>query len=77
MGYSRRLNLLSILEKTVFKASAVSLSELVASPSSVNIIFVLGGVLLKRNGLAVLQNFFVSVMLFSKHALNIPLLKLL
>lgn len=77
MGYSRRLKLLSILEKTVFKASAVSLSELVASPSSVNIIFVLGGVLLKRNGLAVLQNFFVSVMLFSKHALNIPLLKLL
>ena len=64
MGYSRRLKLLSILEKTVFKASAVSLSELVASPSSVNIIFVLGGVLLKRNGLAVLQNFFVSVMLF-------------
>ena len=77
MGYSRRLKLLSILEKTVFKASAVSLSELVASPSSVNIIFVLGGVLLKRNGLAVLQNFFVSVILFSKHALNIPLLKLL
>ena len=77
MGYSRRLKLLSILEKTVFKASAVSLSELVASPSSVNIIFVLGGVLLKRNGLAVLQNFFVSVMLFSKHALSIPLLKLL
>ena len=77
MGYSRRLKLLSILEKTVFKASALSLSELVASPSSVNIIFVLGGVLLKRNGLAVLQNFFVSVMLFSKHALNIPLLKLL
>ena len=77
MGYSRRLKLLSILEKTIFKASAVSLSELVASPSSVNIIFVLGGVLLKRNGLAVLQNFFVSVMLFSKHALNIPLLKLL
>ena len=77
MGYSRRLKLLSILEKTVFKASAVSLSELVASPLSVNIIFVLGGVLLKRNGLAVLQNFFVSVMLFSKHALNIPLLKLL
>ena len=77
MGYSRRLKLLSILEKIVFKASAVSLSELVASPSSVNIIFVLGGVLLKRNGLAVLQNFFVSVMLFSKHALNIPLLKLL
>ena len=77
MGYSRRLKLLSILEKTVFKASAVSLSEPVASPSSVNIIFVLGGVLLKRNGLAVLQNFFVSVMLFSKHALNIPLLKLL
>ena len=56
MGYLGRLRLLTILEKKVFRTSAISLS---------NVIFALNGVLSERNGLTVLQNFFLSVMLSS------------
>ena len=45
MEYSRRLKLLTILEKKVFRTLAISLSELITSPSSVNVIFALNGVL--------------------------------
>ena len=43
MGYSGKLRLLTILEKKVFRTSAVSLSELITSPSSINVIFALNG----------------------------------
>ena len=48
MGYSGRLRLLTILEKKVFRTLAISLSELITSPSSINVIFALNGVLSER-----------------------------
>ena len=54
-----RLILLTILEKKVFRTSAISLSELIISPSSINAIFALNEVLSERNGLTVLQKFIV------------------
>ena len=54
MGYLGRLRLITILEKKVFRTSAISLSKLIISPSSVNVIFALNGVLSERNGLTVL-----------------------
>ena len=45
MTYWRRFRLLTILDKKVFRTSAVSLSELIASPTSTNIISALNGVL--------------------------------
>ena len=63
MGYWERLTgrliLLTILEKKVFRTSAISLSELIISPSSINAIFALNEVLSERNGLTVLQKFIV------------------
>ena len=55
MGYSGRLRLLTILEKKLLR-TAFLLSELIISPSSINVIFGLNGVLFERNGLTVLQN---------------------
>ena len=52
---SGRLRLLTILEKEVFRTSAVSLSELLTSPSSINVIFALEGVLSERNKVTVLR----------------------
>ena len=51
MGYWGRLRLLTILEKKVFRTSAISLSELIISPSSINVILTLNGVLSERSGL--------------------------
>ena len=65
MRYSGRLRLLTLLEKKVFRTSAVSLSELITSPSSINVIFALDGDFSERNGLTVLQNFLLSVILNS------------
>ena len=56
MGYSGRLRFFTILEKKVFRTSTILLSELIISPSSINVIFELNGVLSERNGLTVLQN---------------------
>ena len=64
MGYSGRLRLLIILKKKAFRTSAISLSEIIISPSSINVIFALNGVLCQRKALTVLQNFLLSVMLF-------------
>ena len=64
MGYSGRFRLLTILEKKVFRTS-----ELITSPSSINVIFALNGVLSQRNGLTVLQNFLLSVTLFASRLL--------
>ena len=55
MGYSGKLRLLTILEKKLLR-TAFLLSELIISPSSINVIFGLNGVLFERNGLTVLQN---------------------
>ena len=55
MGYSGRLRLLTILEKKLLR-TVFLLSELIISPSSINVIFGLNGVLFERNGLTVLQN---------------------
>ena len=55
MGYSGILRLLTILEKKLLR-TAFLLSELIISPSSINVIFGLNGVLFERNGLTVLQN---------------------
>ena len=46
MGYSGRLRLLTMLEKKVFGTSGISLSELIISPSSINVIFTLNRVLI-------------------------------
>ena len=59
-----RLILLTILEKKVFRTSAISLFELIISPSSINAIFALNEVLSERNGMTVLQNLLLSEMLF-------------
>ena len=64
MGYSGRLRLLTILEKKVCRTLAISLSELITSPSSINVIFALNGVLSERNGSTVLQNVLLPVTLF-------------
>ena len=68
MGYWERLTgrliLLTILEKKVFRTSAISLFELIISPSSINAIFALNEVLSERNGMTVLQNLLLSEMLF-------------
>ena len=69
MGYPGRLRLLTLLDKKVFRTSAVSLSELITSPSSINVIFALDGDFSERNGLTVLQNFLLSVMLYSSKLL--------
>ena len=69
MGYSGRLRLLTILEKKVFRTLAISLSELITSPSSINVIFALNGVLSERNGLTVLQNVLLPVTLFASKLL--------
>ena len=61
--------LLTILEKNVFRAPTISLSKLIISPSSINGIFALNGVLSERNGLTVLQNVLLSVMLFLSNRL--------
>ena len=55
MGYSGRLRLLTTLGKKVFRTSAISLSQLIISPSSINVIFALNGVLSERNNLTVLE----------------------
>ena len=70
MGYSGRLRLLIILKKKVFRTSADSLSELTTSPSSINVIFALDRVLPEGSGLTVLQNFLLSVILFSSKLLK-------
>ena len=54
MEYSGRLRLLTILEKKVFKTSTILLSELIISPSSINVICALNKVLSERNELTVL-----------------------
>ena len=69
MGYSGRLKILTILEKKVFRTLAISLSELITSPSSINVIFVLNGVLSEKNGLTVLQNVLLPVTLFASKLL--------
>ena len=61
MGYSGRLTLLTILEKKVFRTSAVSEHQ--------NIIFELDGDFSEKNGVTVLQNFLVPVMFFSSKLL--------
>ena len=43
MRYSGRLRLLTILEKKVFRKLVISLSELIISPSSINVTFSLNG----------------------------------
>ena len=69
MGYSGRLRLLTILEKKVCRTLAISLSELITSPSSINVIFPLNGVLSERNGSTVLQNVLLPVTLFASKLL--------
>ena len=64
MGYSGRLRLLTILEKKVLRTSAILLSELIISLSSINVIYALNRILSERNNLTVLQNFLLSVMFF-------------
>ena len=64
MGYLGRLRLFTILEKKVRRTLAISLSELITSPSSINVIFALNGVLSERNGSTVLQNVLLPVTLF-------------
>ena len=71
MGYSGRLRFFTILEKKVFRTSTILLSELIVSPSSINVIFALNGVLSERNRLTVLQNFLLSVILFRLRCCNI------
>ena len=53
----------NIREKSV-QNTAILLSELMISPSSINAIFALNGVLYKRNNLTVLQSLLLSVMFF-------------
>ena len=69
MAYLGRLRLLTILEKKVFRTLAISLSELITSPPSINVIFALNGVLSERDGLTVLQNVLLSVTLFASKLL--------
>ena len=69
MGYSGKLRLLTILKKKVCRTLAISLSELITSPSSINVIFALNGVLSERNGLTVLQNVLLPVTLFASKLL--------
>ena len=69
MGYLGRLRLFTILEKKVRRTLAISLSELITSPSSINVIFALNGVLSERNDLTVLQNFLLTVTLFASQLL--------
>ena len=57
MRDSGRLKLLAILKKEVFQTSAISLSEPIISPSSINIIFALNGVLSERHVFTVLWIF--------------------
>ena len=64
MGYSGRLRLLTNIREKSVQNTAILLSELMISPSSINAIFALNGVLYKRNNLTVLQSLLLSVMFF-------------